>query len=130
MSKDNPFIDEPDDGLEPIQDELAPFLKFDHYPVTADITITAFDVAGGTDFDNRPCPELEGELNKPFGDLAAGTLIKLGGGQKKLGRLLRLGADRIKPGSRIVITHTGMLGKMKDFEVSVDPVTFYELAGR
>jgi hypothetical protein len=114
-----------DDDLEVIEDD-APYVKWDHYPMTVDFKVA--DIEEGKDFAGKPCPVVTGELLKSLDGRDIGEAIRIGGGQMKLRRLIEKGiaADKIKPGARVVITHTRMLGQMKDFTLAANPISFAE----
>jgi hypothetical protein len=120
--------------MEPIEDDPSPYIKFDHFPMeVAFKKITA--ILPSQDFNGDPCTALEGELLKQLDSRKAGEIARVGGGQTKLKRLIEKGikADRIKVGAPVTIKHTGMIGRMLDFEIEApnpkSSVTFDQFPG-
>ena len=92
--------------------------------------ILDYDPAGGTDFNNNPCPQLSVELIEPAAsinkqgvrtDYPAGELVVLNAGQVSLKRAVK--AADPNPGDLIKITLSNLVrttnGTVKEFDIKI-----------
>ena len=116
-------LDLDDDAVQMVEDDQMNWFK-PVEPMTVDMEVTAYSPDGGRDFDQHPCPQVEGVLLRRAGDIGPGERMGITAGQVKLARLLKKADPKV--GQRMVVKYVGVVkvagGTLKDFQIGVGPL--------
>jgi hypothetical protein len=103
--------------LEPVGQTSGTYVKWEEPGDQITGTIVSFNIEGGTDFNDNPCPQLVLATNE-------GNVI-INGSQANLRRNMTNGAPRLKAGHLCRVAFTGLYetpkGHGKEFAISVSP---------